>query len=157
MTIITRSKKKATIETEKKQSEEQQTSMSNNKRKQQHRKKPILIFKLAKTKAPSDEEQDDDDDDDDFSEEEEELEDEEFEIPPEIENNKKLNRKAQKIMDYIQDHTVQLQDILNSPMRMKHKSELFELYFIFENSLLNSEERMELRKVFPHRASHELL
>lgn len=155
MTIITRSKKKATMETEKKQNEEQQTSMSNNKKKQ-HKKKQFLIFKLAKTKAPSDEEQDDDDDDDDFSEEEEELEDEEFEIPPEIENNKKLNRKAQKIMDYIKDHTVKLQDILNSPMRMKHKSELFELYFIFENAMLNSEERMELRKVL-YKTYHDYL
>lgn len=146
---MTRSKKKTANETE----ETSTPSTTNIKKQQQKKKKPYIILKVAKTakEDPSD------DDDSDYEEEDDsEYEDEEFEIPAEIQDNKKLNKKAQKIMEYIKGRTIQLEDILRSEMRLKHKAELFELYFIFDNSLLNSEERMELRKIL-HQTYHDYL
>lgn len=132
MAIITRSKEKQMREEE-----------GVEKTKTQKRKKPLLILKLAKPKEDSlqdssSEEEDDSDDD---------YDDDEFEIPDHIMKDKRLKKKTQKIMDYIQKKTIQLEDIVDSPIRLKHKAELFELYFIFENAMLNSEERMEIRQL----------
>lgn len=153
MSIITRSKKKMGMETDKKQQEEVNTSTNN--KKPQRKKKPFIILKVAN--SVKDDPSDDEDDDEDVSDEDDsDYEEQEFELPPEIQDNKKLNKKAQKVMDYIQGRTIKLEDILRSEMRMKHKAEIFELYFIFENSMLNSEERMELRKIL-HQTYHDYL
>jgi ATP-dependent Lon protease len=80
----------------------------------------------------------DDDDDDD---------EEEFMLPEVITRDARLNKKAIKIMDHIQKNTLTLQHILESPIRMKHRAELFELFFIYDNTMPNTEERMELRKI----------
>jgi len=153
MPITTRSKdKKLKQETD---NREEATNQDSAPKKQ--KRKPFLIFKLAKSKKEAIRE-DSSDDEEDVPEEslsEEELDDE-FEIPETIENNKKLKKKTQKIIEYIQKKTINLEDIIESPMRLKHKAEVFELYYIFENSMLNSEERMDLRKTL-HRTYQDYL
>lgn len=147
MPIITRSKDKK-LKQEQDNQREENTQEKKGVNKKQQKKKPILIFKLAK---PKKEEQEDSssDDEEDVSEEEDSDEDDfddEFQLSNTIEKNKRLKQKAQKVVEYIQKKTITLEDILESPMRLKHKAEIFELYFIFESSMLNSEERMELRR-----------
>lgn len=143
MPIITRSKdKKLRHEQEPRDEKEQDPHQ-----KTQKKKKPFLIFKLAKPKKEVAQEDSSGEEDDDSNDEEEDYEDDEFEVPSHIEKNKTLMKKTQKIMEYIQKKTIQLEDIIESPMRLKHKAEIFELYYIFENSMLNSEERMDLRKI----------
>lgn len=143
MPIITRSKEKKLRGEQEREEDDQEV-----KKYKKTKKKPFLVFKFAENKkkafqeGSSDEE--DEEEEDDFDEEEE---DEEFEVPHNIQKNKKLYKKTEKIIEHIQKKTIRLEDILESPMRLKHKAELFELYYIFENSLLNSEERMDLRKV----------
>jgi ATP-dependent Lon protease len=112
------------------------------------RRKPMLVLQLKKPKKQ--ESSDDGSEEEELSSDEEEEDlgsEDEFEIPEHIEKNKKLRKKTQKIIDYIQKQTLRLEDILQSPMRLKHKAEVFELYYIFENSMLNSEERMDLRRI----------
>lgn len=98
----------------------------------------------------ADEDVDEDEDeevDEEEDEEEEEEDEEEFELPRSIMDDPELKDKAQKVMNYIEKKTVKLADILRSPIRMKHKADLFELFFIYEGAMPGSEERMELRKV----------
>lgn len=147
--MITRSKdKKRTEQQEKKSTLDEETKP----KKKQQRRKPMLVLQLKKPKQKeiSDNSDDGSGSEEEISsddEEEEYLSEEEFEIPEHIEKNKKLMKKTQKIIDYIQKQTIHLEDIINSPMRLKHKAEVFELFYIFENSMLNSEERMDLRRI----------
>lgn len=146
MPIITRSKDKKLKQEQENHKEENTQDKKGGSKKQ--KKKPFLIFKLAKPKKEQQEDSSSDDEED-ISEEEESEEDDfddEFQLSDTIEKSKRLKQKAQKVMDYIQKKTITLEDILESPMRLKHKAEVFELYFIFESSMLNSEERMELRR-----------
>jgi len=94
-----------------------------------------------------DEEDEEDDEEDDDQEEEEE---EEFDLPPSILADPVLTKKAQKIVDYIDKKTVKLSDIVSSSIRMKHKADLFEMFFVYEGAMPGSEERMELRKILFH-------
>jgi len=147
MPIITRSKDKKMKQEQENREDTSQDKKSATAAKKQ-KKKPFLIFKLAKPKK--EQEDSSDDEEDDLSEEElssEDGMDDEFELPASIEKKKSLKHKAEKIIEYIQKKTITLEDILESPMRLKHKAEIFELYYIFESSMLNSEERMELRRV----------
>ena len=77
--------------------------------------------------------------------EEEEYEEEEFEISEEIMNDPKLRPKVDKIVNYILKQTPTLEDILKSPMRLRHKAKIFELYMIYDQTLPMTEERMILR------------
>lgn len=123
--------------------------------KPKNRRTSCVILKIEKPKkrrvTESSEEDDNDDDRCSSSTEESELDEEEdeeeFELPHSISSDKVLSKKAKTLMEYIDKKTIKLKDILESPIRQKHKAELFEYYFIFENSLPNSEERMELRQV----------
>lgn len=148
MPIITRSKEKKLKQEQDNQKDENTQEKKGVVKKQ--KKKPFLIFKLAKPKKEQENPSSDDEEENVSEEEEEDTEeeefDDEFELPDTVEKNKRLKQKAQKIMDYIQKKTITLEDILESPMRLKHKAEIFEMYFIFESSMLNSEERMELRQ-----------
>jgi ATP-dependent Lon protease len=78
-------------------------------------------------------------------EEEEEYEEEEFEISEEIMNDAKLRPKVDKVVNYILKQTPTLEDILKSPMRLRHKAKIFELYMIYDQTLPMTEERMILR------------
>lgn len=147
MPIITRSKEKK-LKQEQENHKEENTQDKKGGGSKKQKKKPFLIFKLAKPKKEQQEDSSSDDDED-ISEEEDSEEDDfddEFQLSDTIEKSKRLKQKAQKVMEYIQKKTITLEDILESPMRLKHKAEVFELYFIFESSMLNSEERMELRR-----------
>lgn len=143
MPIITRSKDKK-IKQEQQETRDEGSHDKASSKKQ--KRKPFLIFKLSKQKK-EDIKEDSSDDDDGSDEEvsEEDDYDDEFEIPAEIEKDNEMKKKTHKIIDYIHKKTITLQDILTSPMRLKHKAEVFELFYVFENSMLNSEERMELR------------
>lgn len=133
MTIITRSKiKKRPDEAEQK---EEDVAI-----KRRAKKSSCVVLKIEKQTKKDTDSSDDDDSDDDFEEEE-------FELPDYVLNNPNLTRKANKIVEYIKKNTVRLDQILNSTIRMKNKAELFELFFIYENTMPNSEERMELRKI----------
>lgn len=71
----------------------------------------------------------------------------EFELPDTIRADPILRARADDVMTYITEKkTISLEKILTSKLRKCHRALLFELYFIFENSMPNSEERMELRK-----------
>ena len=140
--MLTRSKikEKEIINNEEENDKKQQVS-------KKKRKKPFLLLKLSKSKKDlTDSSDNDDDDDDDDDEEDIDESDDEFEIPRHFEKNTKLMRKTQKIIDYIETKTIKLEDIVSSRMRIKHKAELFELYYVFENSMLNSDERMKMRQ-----------
>lgn len=76
---------------------------------------------------------------------EEDYEEEEFEISEEIMNDPKLRPKVDKIVNYILKQTPTLEDILNSPMRLRHKAKIFELYMIYDQTIPMTEERMILR------------
>ena len=146
MPIITRSKDKKLKQEQENQRDENTLEKKGGGKKQ--KKKPFLIFKLATPKKEQEDPSSDDEEEEDSEEEESDEEefDDEFQLSESIEKNKRLKQKAQKIMDYIQKKTITLEDIIESPMRLKHKAEIFELYFIFESSMLNTEERMELRQ-----------
>lgn len=77
---------------------------------------------------------------------EEEQEEEEFELPEKILKNEKWKKKADRIIEYIKKKTVTLEDIITSKMNMKNKARLFEWYFIYENSLIMTEERILARQ-----------
>lgn len=70
-----------------------------------------------------------------------EEEEDEFLLPAQ------LVEKAKPVIARIQKNTPSLEEILSCPLRPKHRAELFELYFVFENSPPNTEERMALRKL----------
>lgn len=142
--MITRSKEKK--QQEKKHNVEDTSAETVMKKKQQKRK-PMLVLQLKKPKKEISDNSDDGSEEELSSEEEYLSDEEEFEIPEHIEKNKKLKKKTQRIVEYIQKQTIRLEDIITSPMRLKHKAEVFELYYIFENSMLNSEERMDLRRI----------
>lgn len=143
MAVVTRSKDKKRQEQEKRPTSEEETKV-----KKQTRRKPMLVLKLAKPKKDNSiQDYSDSQSEEEELSSEEDFSEEEFEIPEHVRKNKKLEKKTRKILDYIQKQTVCLQDIIDSPMRLKHKAEVFELYYIFENSLLNSEERMDLRRI----------
>jgi ATP-dependent Lon protease len=116
------------------------------------REKPIeIVTESANESNPNNNSNDDGGGDEEIllnesTEEEEMEEEEEFELPEEIRNNKKWKRKADKIIEYIKKRTVTLQDIITSKMNMKHKARLFELYFIYENSMIMTEERILTRQ-----------
>lgn len=144
MAITTRSQKKK---------EEQNPSVSSetstaqkNKRKQDK----CLVLHFQKAKVLDKKHHDDD------SSSEEEDEDEEFIYDKSILENPILLKKANRVSRYIQKKTVTLEQILESPIRIKNKAELFELYHIFENSIPNSEERMDLRRIL-YKMFHEYL
>jgi ATP-dependent Lon protease len=144
MPIITRSKdKKLKQEQQETRDEGTQQKVSSKKQK----RKPFLVFKLSKPKKEDikEDSSDDDEEEEEDSVSTEEDYDDEFEIPSEIEKDKELKKKTQQIIEYIHKKTITLQDIVTSPMRLKHKAEVFEFFYVFENSMLNSEERMELR------------
>lgn len=130
MVITTRSK-----DQQKKENDVEPSTMTKKK------KKHCVILKIENPKRNKEETSSSDED----NSSEDEFE-EEFIIPDYIKKNKNHLQKSQNIINYINKHTIQLQDILDSTIRMKHKAELFEYYFIYENTDLNSEERMELRK-----------
>lgn len=118
-----------------------------------NRRSSCVILKIEKPRKKRVAESSSDDDDENSngsSSEESEIDDEdeeEFEIPRSITSDKTLNKKAMALVAYIDKKTVKLKDILESPIRLKHKAELFEQYFIYQNSMPNSEERMELRQL----------
>lgn len=132
-------------------------------RKNTNRKSSCLILKVQKpsngkkSKQSNEKDKDkteedvDDDVDSDISgsddDDEDDDDEEEFMLPEVITRDARLNKKALKIIDHIQKNTLTLQHILESPIRMKHKAELFELFFIYDNTMPNTEERMELRKI----------
>jgi len=148
MPMITRLKEKKL-----RQDDDHHKKASEDKKKPNKKKKtqkPYLIFKLEKSqkeKPAIEEPSSGDDDCSSDSEEDIDDHDDEFELPQNIIKDKDMRQKAHNVMDYIQQQTITLEDILNCDMRLKHKAEVFELFYVFENSMLNSEERMSLRKV----------
>ena len=93
------------------------------------------------------EEEEEEEEDEEEEEEEEEMVEEEYELPDSVRSDPRLLKRATKVIEYLEKRTITLEDILNSPIRMKHKAELFELFFIYESAMPNSEERMDLRKI----------
>jgi len=87
-----------------------------------------------------------DDEEEDEDEEEDDEDEEEFELPENITKDPTLLDRSNKLIEYIKTQSPNLEDILKSAIRKKNKAELFELYFVYESTMPNSEERMELRK-----------
>jgi len=87
-----------------------------------------------------------DDEEEDEDEEEDDEDEEEFELPDNITKDPTLLDRSNKLIEYIKTQSPNLEDILKSAIRKKNKAELFELYFVYESTMPNSEERMELRK-----------
>jgi ATP-dependent Lon protease len=80
-------------------------------------------------------------------EEEGEEEEDEYDLPLSIRQDEKLNAKALSIIEHIHKKTPQLSNILSIPMRKKHRTELFELYFLYQETLPFTEERLQLKEV----------
>jgi len=138
MPIITRSKEKK----EKDNDQEKEETVA--KKKSPKKRTGCVVLKIEK-QPPRKEDMSSGSDDEDS---EEDMDDEEeFELPDSILQSPALTRKARKIISYIEKKTIRLDQILNSDIRMKNRSELFELFFIYENTMPNSEERMELRRI----------
>lgn len=66
-------------------------------------------------------------------------------IPSSILENKKLKKKIDKIVTYIDENTISLEQILKSKIRKKHKVELFELFIIYDNISIMSDEKKAFR------------
>lgn len=82
-------------------------------------------------------------------EEEEELEtdveEEEFQVDPSIMKNPRLKPKVERVIHYILENTPTMEEILRTPMRLKNRAKIFELFLIYEQTLPMTEERMVLR------------
>lgn len=76
---------------------------------------------------------------------EDDYSEEEFEIDEEIWDNPELRAKVEKIIEYIMKNTPSMEDILKTPMRLRHKVKIFELRLIYEQTIPMTEERMALR------------
>jgi len=61
-------------------------------------------------------------------------------------SNKRLRKKVDKIVEYIRVKTPLLSMIVNAKIRKKHKAELFEMYIIYDNISLLSEEKAMYRE-----------
>lgn len=146
MAIVTRSshKKKEDSTNSTNTASESLFKTNNGKKKQQ-----TVILRIEK--KPSVEKEDHDD-----SSSDEEEEEDEFILDPKIIDNPLLLKKANRVIRYIQKKTISLEQILQSEIRMKNKAELFELYFMYDSAMPNSEERMELRKII-YKMFHEYL
>lgn len=146
MAIVTRSshKKKEDSTNSTNTASESLLKTNNGKKKQQ-----TVILRIEK--KPSVEKEDHDD-----SSSDEEEEEDEFILDPKIIDNPLLLKKANRVIRYIQKKTISLEQILQSEIRMKNKAELFELYFMYDSAMPNSEERMELRKII-YKMFHEYL
>lgn len=91
-------------------------------------------------------EEDSEDHSEDESSDDESEDEKEFYLPSGL--DEVCSAKAKETMEYItQKNTVSLEQILQAPLRKKHRAHLFELYFVFDESLPMSEERMGLRKL----------
>lgn len=144
--MLTRSKEKKLNET--RQSATTDPDAVAVPKKSSGKRKPFLIFKIAKPNKKQQQEDSSSDEEESASDATDDLaSDDEFELPADVGGDKRLKRKAEKVMEYIQGKTLRLPDILTAPVRLKHKAELFELWYVFENAPLNSEERMELRQI----------
>lgn len=150
MVIITRSKKNKKEELLPPTEEGEEPVKS----KKKNQPKRCIILRVEKSQAPPRKEESDPDDSSTDGEDEEE--EEEFMYGRNILKNPLLLKKANKVSSYIQKKTISLEQILESPIRIKNKAELFELYYIFENAMPNSEERMELRQVI-YKMFHDYL
>jgi ATP-dependent Lon protease len=106
------------------------------------KKNNCVILKIEKQSSKEDMSNGSDDEDS-----EEDMDEEEFELPESVLQSPLLTRRAQKIISYIQKKTVRLDQILTSDIRIKNRAELFELFYVYENTMPNSEERMEMRKI----------
>lgn len=157
MPVSTRSKEKSRPEPIEKHAE---GDNDEEKKTQKRKKRQCVILRIEKPskkkEESSDEDDDEDEDDSDSDEEYEDEDEEEFELPDAIIRNPRLSKKAHSIIEHIEKKTISLEQILESQIRMKHKAELFELYFIYENTMPNSEERMELRKIL-YKMYHEYI
>jgi len=89
--------------------------------------------------------EDDEDEDEDEEDEDDDLLEDEFDIDPELMEDPEYRPKIDKIVNFILKRTPSLCDILETPMRLKNKAKIFELYLIFEQTEPMSEERMCLR------------
>lgn len=59
--------------------------------------------------------------------------------------NKKLKKKIDGIISYIESETITLENILNAKIRKKHKAELFEMCIIYDNISILSDEKQLFR------------
>lgn len=147
MPVITRSKEKKILTSDSGADPGSPAGDEEKKSSCKKKKRACLILKIQKPPKKEESEKDSDSSQSSCSDDEEDDEDEEFELPGSILSNPRLTRKAQKIISHIQSNTVTLSQIVESPIRMKHKAELFELFFMYDNAMPNTEERMELRKI----------
>lgn len=113
----------------------------------------FIITIAPKTRRKTQVVEDDDDPNDDHMDQDDESSDtsdmsdeEEFELPSRIAKNRVLREKANEISRYIQQRSPSLETILTAKIRKKHRAELFEWFFIYENAMPMSEERMALRR-----------
>ena len=121
------------------------------------------ITKERKEQKPPSHNNDDNDDSKDVEEEisdndklseedeEEEFEDEElfendYSLPKDIKENKKLLEKSEKIIKSLNDDEPTLEKILNAKIRFKRQKELFQWFYIYRYSFPNSEDRILLKE-----------
>lgn len=71
--------------------------------------------------------------------------DEEFEVDESIMKNPRLRPKVDKVINHILQNTPSMEEILRTPMRLKNRAKIFELFLIYEQTLPMTEERMVLR------------
>jgi ATP-dependent Lon protease len=103
------------------------------------------INKLMKKKKKK--ENGDDDEDDSSLEFDSEEDEEEFDIPSRIQQDKNLLIKINKIIKYIETKEPTLEKILQLKCRWEKKIEIFELFYIYKYSPLNTQERLEYKKI----------
>lgn len=108
----------------------------------------IIDDDLQDCSSSSYHEEDEESSDDEYDEEDEEILDwfdENYEIPKDIKEDKKLTDNFNRIVHRIKSSEPTLEDILNLKIRMKRKIYLLQKFYIYKNSFPYTEERYFLR------------
>lgn len=134
------------------ESESQCESKKKNKKKIKKKLKKIKIEfvsdnKDTKKSSENDSVKSENEEDDSESEDETNPEDEYLDlISNKLLDDPKSLEKIKKIISNIEKNTPTIEKLLKSPMRKKHRSDLFEWILIYENAMPLSEEKKTLRK-----------
>lgn len=113
----------------------------------------LIGHKLSKLIKKRKTKNDEIDDEDESSLEFDSEEEEEFEIPSRIQQDEKLLAKINKIINYIGAKEPTLEKVLQLKCRWEKKIEIFELFYIYKYSPLNTEERLEYKKMISEKIS----
>lgn len=112
------------------------------------------ILSKRKKKKKKEEENDENEEEEYEEEDSDELYEDDFRLPSIIRDNKKLTKRANRMISKIKSNAPNLKKILYSKLRYKDQMELFELFYVYRYSEPNSEERILLKNQIKEKMLH---